>query len=113
MEVSQDPSYTLSTQATSRHHNATIASFTDDTTISATFEDPATASVKLEATTSKIDDWAKKWRINRNQSKSTHVTFTLCNQASLTVQMGMHIDGTLTCAQHIETKRKQLNLEAK
>jgi hypothetical protein len=25
----------------------------------------------------------------------------------------MHLDGRLTCAKHIETKRKQLNLKAK
>lgn len=34
----------------------------------------------LLATTSKIDDWVKKWRITINQSKSTHITFTLPNQ---------------------------------
>jgi hypothetical protein len=35
-----------------------------------------------------IDDWAKKFRNKINQSKSTHITFTLGNQTRLTVQMG-------------------------
>jgi hypothetical protein len=44
--------------------------------------------MKLQATISKIDDWAKKWRIKINQSKSTHITVTLRKQTCPTVQMG-------------------------
>jgi hypothetical protein len=66
--------------------NTTTATFADDTAILATHEDPA--SVKLQATLNKIDDWAKKWRIKINQSKSTHTTFTLSKQTCPTVQMG-------------------------
>jgi aspartate carbamoyltransferase regulatory subunit len=43
---------------------------------------------RVQATVNKIDDWAKKWRIKINQSKSTHITFTLRNQTCPTVQMG-------------------------
>jgi hypothetical protein len=56
-----------------------------------------------------------------------HITFTLNNQTYPTVQkgnvdlpqknevkyLGMHLDGRLTWAKHIETKRKQLNLKVK
>jgi aspartate carbamoyltransferase regulatory subunit len=42
----------------------------------------------VQATINKIDDWAKKWRIKINQSKSMHITITLRNQTCLTVQMG-------------------------
>jgi hypothetical protein len=38
-------------------------SFADDTGILATHEDPAIASMKLQATINKINDLAKKWRI--------------------------------------------------
>jgi hypothetical protein len=66
----------------------TTAAFVDDTAILAIYEDPVTASMKLQATTNKIDDLAMKWRIKINQSKYTHITFTLRNQTCSTVQMG-------------------------
>jgi hypothetical protein len=83
--------------------------------------------MKLQATINKINDWAQKWRIKINRSKSTHITFTLRNQTCPTVQMGsvdlsqknkmqclgMHLDRRLTWAKHIKTKIKQLNLKAK
>jgi hypothetical protein len=56
--------------------------------ILATHEDLAIASVRLEATINKIEDCAQKWRTEINQSKSTHITFTLRNQTCPTVQMG-------------------------
>jgi hypothetical protein len=71
--------------------NTTIATFADDTAILATHEDPTTASIKLQATINKINDWAKIWRIKMNQSKSTHITFTLFNQTCPTVQWAMLI----------------------
>jgi hypothetical protein len=83
--------------------------------------------MKLQAITNKMDDWTKKWRIKINQSKSTHITFTLRNQTCPTVQMGninlpqrnevkylgMHLDRRMALAKHIRTKREQLNLKTK
>jgi hypothetical protein len=57
------------------------------TAILATHEDPAAASVKLQATINKIDAWAKKWKIKINQRKSAHITFILRNQTCPTVQL--------------------------
>jgi retron-type reverse transcriptase len=68
--------------------NATTATFADDKAILDTHEDPAIASMELQATINKADDWVKKWRIKINQSKSTHITFTLRNQTCPTVQTG-------------------------
>jgi hypothetical protein len=45
------------------HNTTTAATFADDTAILATREDPAIASMKLEATINKIDNWAKKWKL--------------------------------------------------
>jgi hypothetical protein len=56
--------------------------------ILATHEDPATTSMKLQATINKIADWANKWRIKINQSKSMHITFTIHKQTCPTMQMG-------------------------
>jgi hypothetical protein len=44
--------------------------------------------MKLQTAISKIDDWTKKWRIEINQSKSTHITFTVHNRTCPTMQMG-------------------------
>jgi hypothetical protein len=44
--------------------------------------------MKEQAIIKKIDDWVKKWRIKIKESKSMHITFTLCNQTCQTVQMG-------------------------
>jgi hypothetical protein len=54
--------------------------FTNDTANLATHTDPAIASMKLQTTTNKFEDWAKKRKIKINQTKSTHITFTLRNQ---------------------------------
>jgi hypothetical protein len=78
--------------------------------------------MKLQATINNIDEWAKKWRIKINQSKSTHITFTLRKQTCPTLQLcsvdqpqknevkylGMHLDRRLTRAKHIKTKRKAI-----
>jgi hypothetical protein len=83
--------------------------------------------MKLQATINKIEEWAKKWRIKINQSKSTRMTFTLSKQTCPTIQMGsvdlpqknevkylgMHLDRRLTWAKHKKTNRKQLNLKVK
>jgi hypothetical protein len=99
--------------------NTTTATFADDTAILATHEDGAIASMKLQATINKIDEWAKKWRIKINQSKSKHITFTVSNQTCPTVQMdsvdlpqknevkypGIHLDRRLAWTKQSKTKR--------
>jgi hypothetical protein len=93
--------------------NTTAAAFADDTAILATREDPAIASIELQATLNKIEDWAKKRRIKIDQSKSTRITFILRNKTCPTVEMdnvdlpqkndvkylGMHFERKLTWAQ--------------
>jgi hypothetical protein len=49
--------------------NTATSTFADDRAISATHADPARASLKLQATINKIDDWAKKWRIKMKEVK--------------------------------------------
>jgi hypothetical protein len=68
--------------------NTTTATFAEDTAILTAHEFRAIASMILQATISKIDDWAMKWRIKINQSKSTVIVFTLRNQTCPTLQMG-------------------------
>jgi hypothetical protein len=77
--------------------------------------------MKLEATFNKIGAGAKKWRIKINQSKSTHITFTVRNQTCPTVQMGcvdlpqknevkylgVHLDKRLTGAQSTSNPKEK------
>jgi hypothetical protein len=83
--------------------------------------------MKLQATINKIDEWAKKWRIKINQSKSTDTAFILRNQTCRKVQMGnvdlpqkneakclgMHLHRRLTWSKHIKTERRQVSRKEK
>jgi hypothetical protein len=71
--------------------NITTATFANDTAILATNEDPAIDSMKPQTTINKVDDWAKKWKINIDQSKSKHISLILRNQTCPTVQWAMFI----------------------
>jgi hypothetical protein len=63
--------------------NTTTATFADDRAVLARHEEPAIASVKLQATINEIN----VWRIKINRSTSTHISFTLRNQTCPTVQI--------------------------
>jgi hypothetical protein len=90
-------------------------------------EEAAIASVKLEATISEINEWAKKLRSTVKQNKSTHISFTLRSQTCPALQkvsvalpqkkkvkyMRMHLDRRLTWSKRIKAQRNQLNLKAK
>jgi hypothetical protein len=79
--------------------------------------------MKLQTTINKLNDWAKKWKIKTNQSKSMHITFTVRKQTCPTVQMGnvnlpqnngvkylsMHLDIKLTSAKQLNQKVKHIH----
>ncbi len=54
-----------------------IATFADDTAILTTHVDPVMATHKLQTALYEIQNWLKKWRMKANETKSTHLTFTL------------------------------------
>jgi hypothetical protein len=105
--------------------NTTAFTFAADTAILATHGESTIASVKLQATISKINNWAKKWRIKINQINTLHSPcamkpFQGCKWAMMLSPpktevecLGMYIDRRLTWAKHIKTKRNQLNLKVK
>jgi hypothetical protein len=100
------------------------ATFADDTAILALDDQPETATAKLQNGINNLEQWTKKWKIEVNQNKSEHITFTTRNLTCLTVQMnnvalpqvnqvkyiGMHLHRRLTWAKRVKMKRKQLNL---
>lgn len=102
-----------------------IALFADDTAALSTHIDPAIASKNLQQYLNKLQHWYNKWRIISNESKSIHVTFTLCKltcppvylndkqlpQRNSVKYLGMHLDRRLTYQEHIWTKRNILGLK--
>jgi hypothetical protein len=85
--------------------------------------DPAIASHKLQTYLDTIQKWLKKWRIEANESKSVHVTFTIQRETCLPdhknmVQLpqgnieylSLHRDGRLAWYKHILAKWKQLGM---
>ena len=88
----------------------TLSTFADDTAIFATRSDPTTASLNLQDHLHSIEKWLQKWKMKVNETKSTHITFTLrkdqcppvcINQTVIpqveTVKyLGLHFDRKLT-----------------
>ena len=64
--------------------NTLTGTFADDTVMLASLEDPMTASIRLQHHINPLETWATKWKIKINETKPTHVTFTLTLQRGVT-----------------------------
>jgi hypothetical protein len=108
------------------HCNTTILSpFADDKDIFTTHPDPTLASTNLQDQLRIIENWTRKWRLKINETKSSHITFTLRRghcppvyinqtvvpQAKTVKYLGLHYDKRLTWKNHVAMKRKQLDLK--
>jgi hypothetical protein len=105
--------------------HTTIANFADDTGLLAIHSDPTVASQYLQVHLNILHDWFVTWKIQVNQVKSSHVTFTttraICPQVTMNVlpiptrtnvkYLELHLDQKLTWSTHIKTKRLHLNLK--
>lgn len=117
--------YTLYTSDLPVTDKTTLATFADDTAIHASHENPAVASQLLQEHLDKLQEWQNKWRMKTNETKSSHVTFTLRRETCTPVffnnkqipqtdsskYLGIHLDRRLTWRSHIWMKRKQLNVK--
>jgi hypothetical protein len=119
--------YLLYTSDLPTSQHTITGTFADDTVILASHEDPYIASAQLQDNLVHIQNWTKKWKIRTNESKSTHVTFTLRKRQCPPVYLnnvlipesqsarylGLHLDKTLNWSEHIKKKKKQIDLRLK
>ena len=91
----------------------------------ANHEDPTIASLNLQEHLNIIEKWLKKWKIKVNESKSSHLQFTLRKghcpavninqtiipQTEAVKYLGVHFDCRSNWKEHITRKRKQIDLK--
>jgi hypothetical protein len=108
-------------------NGTTLGTFADDPAIFANHEDPTIASLNLQEHISSIERWLQKWKIKVNESKSSHITFTIRNGHCIAVNSNQTIiskaetvkylclqfNHRLTWKDHIAKKRKEINLKIK
>jgi hypothetical protein len=119
--------YLLFTSDLPQEPNITTGTFADDTVILTSHNDVLWASSCLQEYLIIFQCWLQKWKIKINESKSTHLTFTLRNDPSpplylnnveippaTTVKyLGLHLDTKLNWKDHIIKKRKQMDIRHK
>ena len=105
----------------------TLGTFADHTAIFPAHEDPTIASLNLQKHLTIIEKWLTKWKITVNESKSSHINFTLRTghcpavninqtiipQTETVKHIGLHFDCRLNWKEHIARKRKQIDLKTK
>jgi len=69
--------YVLHTSDLPTSRETKLGTLADDTAIFTTHEDTAIVSRNLQEHLHIIEKWLKKWNIKVNESKSSHITFTL------------------------------------
>lgn len=102
---------------------AIVADYADDKVILSINEDSVIASSNLQMHLNHLSEWYEKWRVQINQNKSVHTTFTLkqgiCPNITLnnipiptsdTVRyLGLILDKRLTWKNYLQSKRLSLN----
>jgi len=88
-----------------------------------THSDPTTASLNLQDHLYKIEKWLRKWKMKVNETKSSHIMFTLrkgqcppvCISQTVILlvetikYLGLHFYRRFTWNEYIVMKRKQLD----
>jgi len=119
--------YVLHTSDLRTSRETILGTFADDSAIFSTHEDPTVASLNLQKHLHIIEKWPKKWKIKVNESKSSHITFTLWKghcpavninqtiipQTEAVKYLGLHFNCRLNWKEHIVRKRKQIDLKTK
>ena len=101
-----------------------VATFADDTAFLALSKDYLDSVNTLQGSLDIFHEWTTRWKIKVSSEKSTHVVYSLhphgyqpvefdrdiIPYASSAKYLGVHLDERLTFRQHIERKRKELDL---
>ncbi|XP_075150936.1 thioester-containing protein 1 allele S3-like [Haematobia irritans] len=117
--------YILFTSDLPQSKTAVTGTFADDTAVLAVHKNANKASDLLQNYLNELCSWLKLWRIKANESKSTHITFTLKQGSCPSVQMnqivlpqeteakylGLYLDNKLNWKHHIKIKRKAVDLQ--
>jgi len=69
--------YTIYTADIPQSDKTILSTFANDMVISTTHPDPTLASANLQDYLHTIENWTRKWRLKINETKSSHITFTL------------------------------------
>jgi len=119
--------YTIYTADVPQSDTTILSTFADDRAIFTTHPNSTLASASLQDHLRSIENWTRKWRLKINETKSSHITFTLrrghcppvyinqtvAPQAETVKYLGLHFDKRLTWKDHVATKRKQLDLKTR
>jgi len=119
--------YVLYTSDLPISRQTTLGTFADNTAIFATHKGPTIASLNFQEHLNLNEKWLQKWKITINESKSSHITFTLQKghcpavnmnqimipQTEIVKYLGLHFDCRLNWKEHIARKRKQIDLKTK
>lgn len=119
--------YLLYTRDLPVSNTATIATFADDTAILSTGTTEKEAVNKLQVALTKTSSWIKKWRMQLNESKSTHINFTNKKVDNLPVflnnsqipyantakYLGMTLDTKIKWKEHVKKKSQEMKLKFK
>jgi hypothetical protein len=119
--------YTMCTSDNPQSNTAILSTFADDVAIITTHLDPTLAFSNLQDHLRAIENWTRKWRLKINETKCSHIKFTLRRghcppvyinqtvvpQAETVKYFELHFDKRLTWKNHVAMERKQLNLKTR
>jgi len=110
--------YTIYTADIPQSDTTILSTFADDTAVFTTHPDP-TLSANLQDHLRDTENWTRKWRLKINETKSSHIIFTLRRRhcpplyINQTVIPRTRFDKRLTWKTHVAKKRKQLDLKTR